>query len=324
MKSEMEKWLEVKRVSYRSLSDLPSEYYADASHPLKEGYARIAEQGSCCCSSSSSCCGSTDRVLEVSRNIGYSDNELAAVPSGANLGLGCGNPVALASLKEGEIVLDLGSGAGFDCFLAANTVGPKGKVIGVDMTPEMIALARENAEKGGYENVEFRLGEIEHLPVGDDIVDVVISNCVINLSPDKPQVFREAFRVLKPGGRIAVSDIVTNGPLPEVIKQNMAAWTGCIAGALEVDDYIGAIEDAGFVDVSLEPVYLDREYIDDAIDQLDLREAVEAGEVSGRQAVMVVDGKKAVPIDLGDNGSDDDTDVYQAIFSAKVTARKPE
>jgi len=222
----------------------------DVKKAVRESYARIAEQGSsCCCGPSSSCCGSADAVQEISRGIGYSDEELAAVPDGANLGLGCGNPVALASLQEGETVLDLGSGAGFDCFLAANKVGEKGKVIGVDMTPEMVARARENALKGDYTNVEFRLGEIENLPVADASVDIVISNCVINLSPDKKRVFNEVFRALKPGGRLMVSDIVLLKPLPDAIRNSVEAYVGCIAGAALKDEYLGAIEAAGFGDI---------------------------------------------------------------------------
>ena len=222
----------------------------DVKKAVRESYARIAEQGSsCCCGPSSSCCGSADAVQEISRGIGYSDDELAAVPDGANLGLGCGNPVALASLQEGETVLDLGSGAGFDCFLAANKVGEKGKVIGVDMTPEMVARARENALKGDYTNVEFRLGEIENLPVADASVDIVISNCVINLSPDKKRVFNEVFRALKPGGRLMVSDIVLLKPLPDAIRNSVEAYVGCIAGAALKDEYLGAIEAAGFGDI---------------------------------------------------------------------------
>ncbi|MFC1920691.1 arsenite methyltransferase [Chloroflexota bacterium] len=174
-----------------------------------------------------------------------------AVPDGANLGLGCGNPVAIASLKEGEVVLDLGSGAGFDSFLASNAVGLTGKAIGVDMTPEMLALARENARKGGYENVEFRLGEIENLPVADDSIDVIISNCVINLSPEKKRVFAEAFRVLKPGGRVMVSDIVLLKELPEEVRNSAEAYVGCIAGATMKDEYIGAIKLAGFKDIEV-------------------------------------------------------------------------
>ena len=222
----------------------------DVKKAVRESYARIAEQGSsCCCGTSSSCCGSTDAVQEISKGIGYSDDELAAVPEGANLGLGCGNPIALASLQECETVLDLGSGAGFDCFLAANKVGEKGKVIGVDMTPEMLAKARENALKGDYNNMEFRLGEIENLPVADASVDVVISNCVINLSPDKERVFREVFRVLKPGGRLKVSDIVLLKPLPDVIRNSVEAYVGCIAGATLKDEYLENIETAGFRDI---------------------------------------------------------------------------
>jgi ubiquinone/menaquinone biosynthesis C-methylase UbiE len=188
---------------------------------------------------------------KVACGIGYSEEDLQAVPEGANLGLGCGNPVALASLQEGEIVLDLGSGAGFDCFLAAGRVGKSGRVIGVDMTPEMLDRVRENARRGGYENVEFRLGEIEHLPLADASVDVVISNCVINLSPDKPSVFREAFRVLKPGGRLMVSDIVLEGELPEAIRESAEAYVGCVSGASLKADYLRAIEEAGFKDVEV-------------------------------------------------------------------------
>jgi SAM-dependent methyltransferase len=183
--------------------------------------------------------------------IGYSEDEMAAVPEGANLGLGCGNPTAMASLKEGETVLDLGSGAGFDCFLAANKVGKKGRVIGVDMTPEMIDKARVNAKKGKYTNVEFRLGEIENLPVADNSVDVIISNCVINLSPDKKRVFEEAFRVLSPKGRLMVSDIVLLKELPESIRKNVEAYTGCIAGAEREDKYIEMIRKAGFHEVRI-------------------------------------------------------------------------
>ncbi len=216
---------------------------------VREGYAEVVKKRSSCCVPADTCCGSTDLAQSVSKAIGYSDEELTSVPEGANLGLGCGNPVALASLKEGEVVLDLGAGAGFDCFLAANRVGKKGKVIGVDMTPEMVEKARENAQKGGYENVEFRLGEIENLPAGDNSVDVVISNCVINLSPDKKRVFGEAFRVLKSGGRLMVSDIVLLKELPDFIRNSVAAYIGCISGALMKDEYIKMIREAGFQDV---------------------------------------------------------------------------
>jgi len=217
---------------------------------VQSSYARVALQNIPCCGSNSSCCGSAP-AAEISRRIGYSDAELQAVPDGANLGLGCGNPLALASLKEGEVVLDLGSGAGFDCFLAASRVGLNGKVIGVDMTPEMIEKARQNAVRGNFTNIEFRLGEIEKLPVADDQIDIIISNCVINLSPDKPKVFREAFRVLKPGGRLMVSDMVLLKKLPEVIRKSVEAYVGCIAGALLKRDYLAAVEAAGFKQIQV-------------------------------------------------------------------------
>jgi SAM-dependent methyltransferase len=217
---------------------------------VREGYAKIArEGGSCCDKRNTSCCNNTQSAPDISKSIGYSDEELAAVPEGANLGLGCGNPVALASLREGETVLDLGSGAGFDCFLAANKVGKSGRVIGVDMTPEMIEKARENAIKGAYANVEFRLGEIENLPAADNSFDVIISNCVINLAPDKRRVFKEACRVLRPGGRLMVSDIVLTKALPDAIRDSVQAYIGCISGAALEDEYLGAIEAAGFQDV---------------------------------------------------------------------------
>ena len=218
---------------------------------VREGYAKIASQGNSCCGQSSSCCGSAAVAQDISKKIGYAEEEMKAVPEGANLGLGCGNPVALASLKKGETVLDLGSGAGFDCFLAAQKVGAKGKVIGVDMTPEMLDKARENARKGKYKNVEFRLGEIENLPVADSSVDVIISNCVINLSPDKARVFAEAFRVLKPGGRLMVSDIVLLQELPDAIKNSVQAYIGCLSGAVMKAEYLRLIKKAGFKDVSI-------------------------------------------------------------------------
>ena len=218
---------------------------------VREGYAKVAKKEASCCVPVDSCCGSTDLAQDISRKIGYTNEELTSVPEGANLGLGCGNPVALASLEEGETVLDLGAGAGFDCFLAANKVGKKGKVIGVDMTPEMIEKARQNAQKGDYENVEFRLGEIENIPAADNSVGVIISNCVINLSPDKPRVFNEAFRVLKPGGRLMISDMVLLKELPDSIKNSVAAYIGCLSGAMMKDDYIAAIRAAGFHEVKI-------------------------------------------------------------------------
>jgi SAM-dependent methyltransferase len=230
---------------------------------VRAHYAHVARQdGACGCSVKSrlaggSCCSPGAAGRDVSRSIGYSDDEMDSVPEGANLGLGCGNPLALASLKPGDVVLDLGSGAGFDCFLAAAQVGASGHVIGVDMTPDMLDRARANARKGSYGNVEFRLGEIEHLPVADGTVDAIISNCVVNLSSDKPQVFREAFRVLKPGGRLMVSDIVLAAPLPEAIRSSVEAYVGCVAGADLKEDYLSAIRDAGFrgVEVADESVF---------------------------------------------------------------------
>jgi SAM-dependent methyltransferase len=218
---------------------------------VREGYAEIARQGSTCCGCSPSCCGSANITESVSKNIGYSDEDLEVVPDGANLGLGCGNPVAMASLKEGETVLDLGSGAGFDCFLAAQKVGKKGRVIGIDMTPEMIERARANKQKGNYDNVEFRLGEIENLPVADNSTDVIISNCVINLSPDKGRVFQEAYRVLKPGGRMMVSDIVLLEAIPEAIINSIEMYVSCIAGASQKADYLQDIQAAGFKDTKV-------------------------------------------------------------------------
>lgn len=218
---------------------------------VRERYAGIAREKGSCCAPASPCCGSTNLADSVSKAIGYTDEELESVPEGANLGLGCGNPIALASLVEGETVLDLGSGAGFDCFLAANKVGEKGKVIGVDMTPEMVETSGANAQMSNCANVEFRLGEIENIPAGDNSVDVVISNCVINLSPDKIRVFREAFRVLKPGGRLMVSDIVLLKELPDFIRKSVAAYVGCISGAMLKDEYIETIRGAGFHEVRI-------------------------------------------------------------------------
>jgi ubiquinone/menaquinone biosynthesis C-methylase UbiE len=212
---------------------------------VKEAYAKIAKQGISCCPSGS-CCGNANSAQVISKNIGYSDTEMKIVPDGANLGLGCGNPIAIASLKEGETVLDLGAGAGFDAFLAAAKVGRSGRVIGVDMTPEMVKRARENARKGKYANAEFRLGEIENLPVEANSIDVVISNCVINISPDKKSVFKEAFRVLKPGGRLMVSDLVLTKELPANIKNSVEAYVGCLAGAIMKNEYLNYIKLAGF------------------------------------------------------------------------------
>jgi arsenite methyltransferase len=277
----------------------------DVRKVVREQYGKIASrfttqaEASCCGaghSQSSSCCGGeNDAALSQVTRL-YEAPDVGELPDDVtNLSLGCGDPITLASLEHGQTVLDLGSGGGIDCFLAGKRVGEHGHVIGVDMTPAMLDKARANKAKLGANNVEFRLGEIEHLPVENETVDVVISNCVINLSPDKPQVFREAFRVLKPGGKLAVSDIVTDGPLPDEIKKDLSAWAGCVAGAWDARDYIVAIEAAGFERVELTPVYLSKEVIEDAVDQLDL-------------------GEK---IDINDQV------VQQSVYSAKVTAYKP-
>ena len=214
---------------------------------VKKRYGEIAKAAAFCCPS----CECGPSLIEIGKRIGYPEEDLRNVPEASNMGLGCGNPVALAALKEGETVLDLGSGGGIDVFLAAQRVGPKGKAIGVDMTEEMVDRAKSIADKYGYRNVEFRLGEIENLPIEDGSVDVVISNCVINLSPDKEKVFQEAYRVLKPGGRSMISDVVTEGDLPEEIKKSFDAWAGCIAGALEKNEYLDTIRKAGFKKVKV-------------------------------------------------------------------------
>ena len=276
----------------------------DVRTQVRDHYGSIASEfeatgGAGCCGPDESSCGCSTSTglndIDMVSKI-YENPDVEFLPDDVTgLSLGCGDPVTLASLEPGQTVLDLGSGGGIDCFLAGKQVGESGRVIGIDMTSAMIEKARANKENLGAENVEFRLGEIEHLPVADETADVVISNCVVNLSPDKPQVFREAFRALRPGGRLAVSDIVTDGPLPDEIKSNLSAWAGCIGGALEVSDYIAAIEAAGFVDVDLTPVYLDESLISTAIDQLDIGDAQDKS---------------------GDS-------IRKAVFSAKVTAHKP-
>lgn len=218
---------------------------ADVRVTVREKYGAIAEGGGCC---GPGCCGGNEGVLT---ELGYTAEQAAAIPEGANLGLGCGNPLAHAAVQPGETVLDLGSGAGIDCFLAARETGPSGRVIGVDMTPAMIEKARANAKRGGHANVEFRLGEIEHLPVADSSVDAIISNCVVNLSPDKPQVFREAFRALRPGGRLLISDLVLLRELSPALRQNVDLYVGCVAGASLRADYLCRIGEAGFVDVEV-------------------------------------------------------------------------
>jgi SAM-dependent methyltransferase len=236
-----------------------SKAYAGRVRPVLEALDVIqADVGACCAapagSSAASCCGdevSEDTVAITNIAKLYAGTEVDSLPSSVtDVAFGCGNPTAIEALKPGQVVLDLGSGGGIDCFLAAKMVGETGRVFGVDMTPEMIALARKNAAKVGATNVEFRLGEIEKLPIDDTAIDVIISNCVINLSPDKDAVFREAFRVLRPGGRLQVSDIVWTKPVPESVKDDMEAWAGCIAGALVESDYLGKIAAAGFTNVT--------------------------------------------------------------------------
>ena len=269
---------------------------------VRERYGQRAQARASCCGASQSCCGS---VKSPSQALGYTEQQLSAIPEGADLGLGCGNPTALASLVEGETVLDLGSGAGIDCFLAAQAVGPSGRAIGVDMTAEMIDRARENARMNGIENVEFRLGEIEHLPVADGSVDVVISNCVVNLSPDKPQVFRDTFRALKPGGRMLISDIVLLRELPDAIRESIEAYVGCVAGASMKANYLAAIEEAGFEDVEV------------------LKEVSADSAFSGSsEAKILIDGEEVDPESLGL----DQEKVHQlagTISSISVKAVKP-
>ena len=231
---------------------------------VRENYGKVAEStgGGCCCSSSS-CCGPNNDPTpeEISMALGYSSGDVSSVPEGANMGLGCGNPQAIASLKPGETVLDLGSGGGFDCFLAAKAVGQSGRVIGVDMTAEMVSKARKNAAQTGLKNVEFRLGEIENLPVADNTADVIISNCVINLSPEKERVFQEAFRVLKPGGRLAISDVVATAEMPDGIKQDIALYAGCVAGASLIGELEANLKTAGFENIRISPKDESKEFI---------------------------------------------------------------
>jgi arsenite methyltransferase len=235
---------------------------------VRDSYSQVAEASNNgdCCGTQSSCCGvSDDAAINtlVSTRLGYSEDDLSNVPAGADMGLGCGNPRAIASIKPGETVLDLGSGGGFDCFLAAAETGESGHVIGIDMTPTMISKARSNAVKGKYHQVEFRLGEIEHLPVADGSIDVIISNCVINLSPAKDQVFKEAFRALKPGGRLAISDVVASTKLPEEIKKDLALYSGCMAGASQITELQGILEKSGFENIRIQPKDDSREFIKD-------------------------------------------------------------
>lgn len=238
--------------------------YDELRNAVRENYGKVATKTtSSCCSGSTGCCGGDVPAdyEAISKVLGYSGKEMAAVPKGSNLGLGCGNPQGIASLKKGEVVLDLGSGAGFDCFLAVRAVGKKGAVIGVDMTPDMVSKARKNGEKSGFKNIDFRLGEIEHLPVADNSIDVIISNCVINLSPEKPKVFAEAYRVLKSGGRLAISDVVATTKLPQKIKKDMLLYSGCMAGASTIPELISMLKKVGFKHIKIQPKTESKQFI---------------------------------------------------------------
>ena len=247
---------------------------------VREHYGKVAtRQSGCgcaptCCSTAEAPASEIQNPAAVSRALGYSVQDTQTVPEDANLGLGCGNPLAIASLRAGQTVLDLGSGAGFDAFLASKAVGPSGRVIGVDMTPEMLAKARKNQAKGQYDNVEFRLGEIENLPVADSSVDVIISNCVINLSPEKERVFREAFRVLKPGGRLAISDVVALKRIPEEIQQDLALHAGCVAGASTVESIRSMLQAGGFQRVRIDAKPQSREFIQEWFPCLDIADYI--------------------------------------------------
>jgi len=259
---------------------------AEIKEMVRARYGGIAEAASAaesCCAPAASCCGPAATPESKSREMGYSDAELAAVPAGANLGLGCGSPQAIASLRPGEVVIDLGSGAGFDCFLAAGQVGPEGRVIGIDMTHEMLRKARENAAKIEARNVEFRLGELEHLPVADNTADAILSNCVINLVPDKAQVFREAFRTLKPGGRLAISDVVNKAPLPAALKADDALLCSCVAGAATIEETETWLAAAGFVDVRVTPKAESRELISTWAPGSGIEDFVVSAMVEGRK-----------------------------------------
>jgi SAM-dependent methyltransferase len=254
---------------------------------VREHYAGRIERSAPCCGPSD-CCSTTESSL-------YPADLLLTLPQGESaISYGCGDPITLAALQPGQTVLDLGSGAGLDCFFAAQKVGPTGHVIGVDMTPEMLTRARASAARLNLVNVDFRQGLIEDLPVSASSVDVIISNCVINLSPDKSRVFAEAFRVLKPGGKLAVSDIVTDGLLPETVKASLSAWAGCVAGAVDAKEYIGMMKAVGFTDISVKPVFFDRQIVDSALDEMKL--------------------------DVNEYPRDA---VYKAVYSAKITAYKP-
>ena len=246
---------------------------------VRETYGSIARSNGSCCGPSSSCGTTPTDAL----TLGYSESDVAQAPQGSEMGLGCGNPLAIASIKMGEVVVDLGSGAGFDCFLAGRKTGPQGRVIGVDMTPDMISKARVNASKGGHENVEFRLGEIEHLPVADNSVDLIISNCVINLSPDKAQVFRDAHRILKKGGRLAISDILATQPIPPALQQDLAAYAGCVAGAAQKKDVEAMLVSAGFTNIQVTLRDESRKFVNEWLPGKNAGDYVVSATISGQK-----------------------------------------
>ena len=265
---------------------------------VKEGYARIAKQATSYYSSQEGS-GYFDNLEDICKRIGYSEEDISAAPPESNLGLGCGNPVALAAIKEGERVLDMGSGAGFDCFLASSLVGPSGQVIGVDITSEMVDKARANARKGGYENIDFRQGDLENMPVADNYVDVVISNCVINLVPNKRLVFKEAFRVLKPGGRLAISDVVLTRELPDFVKNSTKAYIGCLAGAIMKQEYLEIIANVGFSDISV------------------------AAESSFPVQSLLCESRGSAAIEMPQFSPEQQKEIAESVLSIKVNARKP-
>lgn len=265
---------------------------------VKEGYARIAKQATSYYSSQEGS-GYFDNLEDICKRIGYSEEDISAAPPESNLGLGCGNPVALAAIKEGERVLDMGSGAGFDCFLASSLVGPSGQVIGVDITSEMVDKARANAKKGGYENIDFRQGDLENMPVADNYVDVVISNCVINLVPNKRLVFKEAFRVLKPGGRLAISDVVLTRELPDFVKNSTKAYIGCLAGAIMKQEYLEIIANVGFSDISV------------------------AAESSFPVQSLLCESRGSAAIEMPQFSPEQQKEIAESVLSIKVNARKP-
>lgn len=252
---------------------------------VRARYGEIARQEQRGCGCAPSCCtpGTDNLAATDARILGYSPQDLVDAPEGSELGLGCGNPTAIASIQAGETVVDLGSGAGFDCFLAARRVGVEGRVIGVDMTPDMISKARTNAERGGFANVEFRLGEIEALPVADAVADLILSNCVVNLSPDKARVYREAFRVLRPGGRLAISDIVALQPIPAALKADLTAYTGCVAGAAAPAELEAMLTAAGFIEVRVDVKEASRDFINDWIPGQQAGDFVASANITGRK-----------------------------------------